>query len=32
MKYDKNYNKGKLGIKWGILRDKNYFKIFNGVN
>ena len=31
-KKDKNYNKGKFEIKWGILRNKNQFKIFNVIN
>lgn len=26
-KNNKNHNKSKVGIKWGILRDQNYFKI-----
>lgn len=31
-KKDKSYNKGKFEIKWSILKDICYFKIFNEVN
>lgn len=31
-KNDKNYGKGKFGIRWGILRDKDLFKNVNMVN
>lgn len=31
-KINKNYNKGKFGFWWGILKNKNYFKTFNRAN
>ena len=31
-KKDKNYDKGKFEIMWHMLRDKDQFKILNGVN
>lgn len=32
MKKDKNYDNGKLRIKWGILRDKINLKLLNTKN